>query len=332
MKFKIILTKIYTNIRLFFTYLFYGLKNADNIAFNAQKNNLDNNIGGIEQQAEENNVIKDLLKGELTQDVIELRHEMYFAERASHNFVYTGNGTAKKMNNLYSFSKESIEQEDGNKIILVQPNNEDPETLAAYGIDPEKDNNNIKDWDYGTKKKRNFDINIERDFIPRYALEKYTTQLVLKETNTEGKYIIDLYVSMYRKQFDNIQKMFLKQIENIYIGNTQNDILDFKTLWFITANAIGEPNSIYYEFDKPIFDNIIKFNGSYILRFVMNLVEKHDMLDDIYDKKTDNKIINKERRKNSTYNATIDLTTTKIKDDYDIDEAKKLYNNFLNNN
>ena len=64
----------------------------------------------------------------------------------------------------------------------------------------------------------------------------------------------------------------------------------------------------------------------------MNLVEKHDMLDDIYDKKTDNKIINKERRKNSTYNATIDLTTTKIKDDYDIDEAKKLYNNFLNNN
>ena len=137
---------------------------------------------------------------------------------------------------------------------------------------------------------------------------------------------------MYRKQFDNIQKMFLKQIENIYIGNTQNDILDFKTLWFITANAIGEPNSIYYEFDKPIFDNIIKFNGSYILRFVMNLVEKHDMLDDIYDEKTDNKIINKERRKNSTYNATIDLTTTKIKDDYDIDEAKKLYNNFLNKN
>ena len=55
MKFKIILTKIYTNIRLFFTYLFYGLKNADNIGFNAQKNNLDNNIGGIEQQAEEFN-------------------------------------------------------------------------------------------------------------------------------------------------------------------------------------------------------------------------------------------------------------------------------------
>lgn len=331
MKFKNILTKIYAKIQLFFTYLFYGLKNADNIAFNAQKNNLDNNIGGVEQQAEENNVLKDLLKGELTQEAIELRHEMYFAERASHNFVYTGNGTAKKMNSLYSFSKESIEQEDVNKIILVQPNREDPESLAAYGIDSEKENNTIKGWDYGTKKKRNFDINIERDFLPRFALEKYVTQLVLKESYTEGKYIIDLYVPMYRKQFDNIQKMFLKQMENIYIGNTQNDILEFNALWFVTANAIGEPNSIYYEFDTPIFDNIIKFNGSYILRFVMNLVERHDMLDDIYDKTTDNKIQNKERRKNSTYNATIDLTTPKIEDDYNLDEAKELYENFLNN-
>lgn len=327
MKFKKTITFLLNKIRLFFYYLSYGLKNADNIAFNGQKNNLDNITYGAEQQAEENNVYKDLLKGELTQDVIELRHEMYFAERETHKYVYTGNGTAKKMNTLFDFSKEAIEQNDGNKIVLVQPNREDPESLAAYGIDLKNKDYGNKKWDYGTKNIRNFDINIVRDFTPRYALEKYITQLVLKETNTEGKYIIDLYVPMYRKQFDNIQKMFLKQMENIYIGNTQNDILDFKAIWFITSNAIGSDNTIYYEFDTPLFDNIIKFNGSYILRYVVNMVERHDMLDDIYDKATDEKSKNKELRKNATYNTINDFTKTK--DDYNIEEAQKLYNELL---
>ena len=52
-------------------------------------------------QDEENNVLHDLLRGEVTQEVRELRHEMYYAERESHKYKYTGNGTAVKKNSLY---------------------------------------------------------------------------------------------------------------------------------------------------------------------------------------------------------------------------------------
>lgn len=322
--------KLWLKIRIFFVYLFQGLYNADKIAFSAQKDGLDSLVGGIEQEVEKNSVYKDLLRGELTQEVIELRHEMYFTERESHKYVYAGNGTVKKMNNIFDIPSTSIEQSDGNKIILIQPNKEDPESLSAYNLD-----NNTADymktikWDFGTKTKRHFNICIERDFLPRYAIERYATQLVLKESPVNGKNVIDIYIPKYRKQFDNIQKMFLKEMEKIYMGETRTEILDFKAIWFITNNAYGVDNSIYYEFDNILFDNIIEFDGNYIFRFVVNCVESKDLLDTIYDSMTAKKFEEHAPRENRNYDITIDLVK-EGKEDYNITEAQGLLNE-LNN-
>ena len=74
--------RLWAKIKIFFFYLFAGMKNANDVAFTGQKDVEAGDGSGIEQQKEVNSVYKDLLRGELTQEVIELRHEMYFAERA----------------------------------------------------------------------------------------------------------------------------------------------------------------------------------------------------------------------------------------------------------
>ena len=69
----------------------------------------------------------------LTQEVIELRHEMYFAERASKKYKYTGNGRAVKMNDIIKYNG-NLETSDGLDISIVQENKEDVGSLLDYEI------------------------------------------------------------------------------------------------------------------------------------------------------------------------------------------------------
>ena len=113
--------KIWINIRIFFTLLFNGFKNANDIAFTGNKDTHVANGSSIEQQKEVQNVYKDMLKGELTQEVIELRHEMYFAERASKKYKYTGNGRAIKQNNINEYKKREEELKNQPLKPLIKP-------------------------------------------------------------------------------------------------------------------------------------------------------------------------------------------------------------------
>ena len=280
--------KIWLNIKIFFTLLFNGLKNANDVAFTGNK---DTNVGtgsSIEQQKEVQNVYKDMLKGELTQEVIELRHEMYFAERASKKYKYTGNGRATKQNNINEY-KGKLEESDGLEVSLVQENKEDPGSLIDFGIynmGTEVSYEKKVDEQLRNIRQRKFTINIGRDFTPRFNLENYTSKIVLKPLN-ENETMFDIYISKYVKQFDNIHKLFLKQIEQIYIGYTRNDILDFKTLNFITYKAYGADDLLEFEFKDIQFENIIKFEEFYVLRFVgKNVKYGNDLLNDIYDEIT----------------------------------------------
>lgn len=297
--FKNILLKI----RIFFFYLFSGMKNANDLAFTGNQDADSGNGSSIEQQKEVQSVYKDMLKGELTQEVIELRHEMYFAERASKKYKYVGNGRAIKQNTIMDY-KGRLECSDGLDILLVQENKEDPGSLMDFGI-YNIGNNVSYEKDVNEKlrnvRERKFTINIKRDFIPRFKLENYATKIVLKPLNEEQT-IIDLYVSKYVKQFDNIHKLFMKQIEQIYMGDMRNDILDFTSLDFITYNAHGSDDLLEYEFKDIQFENIVKFEDSYVLRFITNNVKMgEDLLDEFYDEQTDIKNKNHAPRKTTTF-------------------------------
>ena len=307
--------KIYNKIRSFFFYIFWGLKSADKIAFGAKED--PSNDGTVfEQQNEQNSVYKDLLKGEVTQEVKELRHEMYFSERKSHKYKYIGNGIVSKKNEIFDYPGK-IDKTDGFPLQILQPNIEDTGTLSE----------NLSEVDYRIKNKKEFTIDIERDFIPRFRLEEFTNKLVVKRIN-ENAVMLDFYTPIYKSQFNTIHKLFLKELENIYMGDVRSDVIDFKQVEFISFRAFGTDDLKKYTYNNIEFDNILIFDGHYVIKFTADIVnDGEDLINEFYCNEEEEKSrMHAPRNENGQ---TIDFLTAlcKTEDKYDYEQAKDLIEN-----
>ena len=304
--------KIYNKIRSFFFYIFWGLKSADKIAFGTKEDS--SNAGTVlEQQNEQNSVYKDLLKGEVTQEVKELRHEMYFSERKSHKYKYIGNGVVTKKNEIFDYPGK-IDKTDGFPLQILQPNIEDTGTLSE----------NLSEADYRIKNKKEFTIDIERDFIPRFRLEEFTNKLVVKRIN-ENAVMLDFYTPIYKSQFNTIHKLFLKELEKIYMGDVRSDVIDFKQVEFISFRAFGTDDLKKYTYNNIEFDNILIFDGHYVIKFTADIVnDGEDLINEFYCKEEEEKSrMHAPRNENGQ---TIDFLTAlyKAEDKYDYEQAKEL--------
>ena len=89
-------------IKKYFLNLIYGLphglKAADTEIMGSKQ--MDSNGTTINQEVSDERVAKHLLKGEVTQEVEELRYRTYKVENESKNYKYLGNGVAVKENNI----------------------------------------------------------------------------------------------------------------------------------------------------------------------------------------------------------------------------------------
>lgn len=267
----------------------------------------------MEQHDEQDSVYKDLLKGEVTQEVRELRHEMYYSERASHKYKYIGNGVVTKKNTLFDYSGK-IDRSDGFDVQILQPNTEDTGSLS----------DNMAERDYRLKNKKEFTIVIDRNFLPKFKLEQYTTKLVVKRIN-ETAVMLDFYTPVYEQQFNRVHKPFLNELDRIYQGDVKSDVIDFKSVEFISFGAYGTDDLKFYKYNNVEFDNILKFDGDYVLKFTADIVsDGDDLIDEFYCKeeqeKSDNHVSRNEKGR------TVDYTTVLLKqqDTYDYDEAEKL--------
>ena len=120
--------KIFIKIAIFLRYLMRGLHSADAEAFEGKTQESEDGTTA-EQQQETNNVYQNLLKGEVTQAVKELRYEMYQAERNSYNYKYSGGGSCEKKK---SVDVKNVDISDGEKIFLIQANRENTSTLDDF--------------------------------------------------------------------------------------------------------------------------------------------------------------------------------------------------------
>jgi hypothetical protein len=215
----------------------------------------------------------------------------------------------------------------------VQENKEDVGGLIDFGIyniGEEVCYDKKNDEKLRSIKERKHTIKIQRDFIPSFRIENYTNKIVLKPLN-EKQTLFDLYTYKYNKQFDNVHKLFLKQIEQIYIGDIKNSILDFNNLNFITYNAHGSDDLLEYEFTNIKFENIIKYEDSYVLRFIGDNVKMgEDLIMEFFDETTDRKNKNHEARKAPTLSAETfmkELLTDEEKNKKEIELFNTLKNN-----
>lgn len=301
-------------------YLFSGLRAADKVAFAAKDTSGNGDGANIEVQNEEKSVYKDLLRGEITQEVRELRHEMYYAERESHKYKYVGNGVAVKKNKLFDDEVKGLENSDGYKVQLIQNNREDTEGVA----------DNLVEYDYRLKEQRNYTIKIERNFIPRFRIEEFANKVVVKRID-EKHVLLDVYVTKYESQFNRRHKPFLNELEAVYMGDTQSDIIDFDTLAFTTFKAYGADDLIYYKYNNIKFDNIVEFNGDYVLKFFADIeCDGDDLINEFYDEIAAKK--NAEHAPRKDKNTINILDVVKVEPEYNVDEAEKLINFYKENN
>ena len=273
-----VLKKIWIKIYSFFLYLSKGLNHADKIAFGSKNDALDSGIRN-EQHEEEESVWSDLLKGELTQRVIDLRYETAHADRESKKYEHVGGGIGKKKNNMFSYSG-NIENSDNLPLFLVQENKEEVSTLT----------------DAQDKVVRTFRLKVLYDYICRFRLDVYAKKCVIKKTDNEKRFIIDFYVTKYHEKSNNEHKFFLSEIKRILEGDRRSDILGISNLSFETFNAFGAADGITYEFTDFYYINIVEFDGNYILRFNAKLKKVEDFIDSIYNKESERKFKEKEKR------------------------------------
>lgn len=318
------LKKFLVNIKIFFHYLFIGMRSADTEMTTGGKT-ASADGSAIEQKKEQDSLYAALLRGEVTQEVKEARHEMYYAERRSHDYIYNGGGHAKKLDGMFDYDG-NVERSDGHRVLIVQDNYQDQASIDEYGIDE----GHVKDYGSEIYKsikmediaKKEFTIKIVRDFIPKFRIEEFTKKIVVKDL--EEKRILDIYVSKYPVEFNRRSRMFVNMIEEIYQGNVRSELLDFKTLSFISRNAYGTDDLKLYSFGEFEFRDIIDYDGNYVLRFVcVPEINGEDLIEEFYDETAQKKSDERARRKN----ATMDFDTAAeivARDSYDAVTAEKL--------
>ena len=318
--------KLWVKLRIFLESIAWGMRGADKLLSVSNKENEGGDIGGIEQHKEQQSVYADLLRGEVTQEVKEFRHEMYYAERKSHEYVYGGGGHAVKRNKIFDY-QGNVERSDGLKIQIVQDNREDMSSLIENGIYSQGEEFELSEkakGDLKEKDKREFTIKIERDFFPSFRLEQYATKIVVKKVD-DTNVILDIYTWSDLRQFDNRHKLFLSGIKKIIDGDTRSDIIDFDNLSFVTYNAYGADDLRLYEYDNIHFIEIVPFDGNYVLRFSANVVtDGEDLIAEFYNEIAAEKSKNHEARKNAP---EIDIETViaaQEAENYDFDQAQDL--------
>ena len=297
--------RIWANIRIFLHYLFAGMVSADKEISNGEKNSSASDGVGIEQKKEVDNVYSQMLRGEVTEEVKELRYEMYQADRKSHDYVYSGGGRATKKNDVFGFDGAVLE-DDGFEVELVQENDTIAKSLTDYGIvsygdkvfyDDTKDNDPDELHD-GEKR-----IHIKYDYNPRFRIEKFARKVVVKKTNEEGKRVLDLYFWENPDQFERISRIFSNYINGVYSRTERPDSFEFQTLSFVSYKAFGSDDIKLYAYENPKYLGIKKFDGNFVVSFMADIVESGtDLLDEIYHQRTEEKIKNKEARKGATVN------------------------------
>ena len=112
--------KIWLKLRLLFVGFFLGMKKTEDDMLH--QSGIDINVGsGVNQQVTDKSVAKALLRGELTQEVIDLRYRTYAVAREASHYNYFSPTLAKKktgQNNKFV----QVENEEQREIITIQEN------------------------------------------------------------------------------------------------------------------------------------------------------------------------------------------------------------------
>lgn len=275
-----VLKKLVLNAKILFNSFFRGLKSADEVM-------LSQTHGGgeveIMQEKQNGGVINDIMQGKHTQEVEEFRDMTYriYIEsgkyQANVKWCEEGpiTGTAHKKT-LEDFLKHPpVLVHDGEKLRVIQDN-----FHISKGMDEllkKGDNQSI--YDYNTT------LEISRSFLPSFHIEKFVTKIVVKSYGVENKAKIDLYLSSYASQFGKLDAILVARLNELFDGKAQMmDFLEMDGMEFNAYKAWNSDDLCLFKYNNIHFINIEKFDGSFVLEFVGDVVSDGGNVTEKYKK------------------------------------------------
>lgn len=289
-------TKVFNEIKIWVHSLAAATKNVETQTLSQVS--VDSVDGGINVVQDVNQGVhelaKALLRGELTEEVKQLRYRNYKVDREAKKYKYFSPTLALKKKEGKDNKFISFDKSDGLEVITVQYN-------YAISEDVLDAINQIENGGRGKKTKYKFEF--KRDFIPRFRMEEFAKKVVVKRLD-ETHAILDFYFSKYPERFfirsddkSFRSKVFIHEIESIRDKGIKSDMLDVEELRFVTNHAYKQDDLMEFVFKNIMFREVAEFDGDYILRFKASI--EHDGIDltaAFYNKEMAEKYENKEKK------------------------------------
>lgn len=272
------------NAKLIVNGLFRGLKSADNII--STKASYGSSDTEINQQQEIDNVFSDLLRGEETQRVKEMRDEFYRTIHESSKIQVTIDNPEQVSENfddpnltITATSRKKTALDFVCKIEVYNPENLHLRCIQDNMLIQTQNNffaENFAEDDYVSIFK------IKRDgFLPRFKLEDYASKLVVRVLDEKTSYL-DFYVSMYASQFGYIadghgkikkdnSALLISELNRLLKKEIRtSDVVDLTEVVFDTEKAYGVPNPSHFEFDNIEYKSVGVHDGSFVITLKAN--------------------------------------------------------------
>lgn len=262
----------------------FGLKAADTEIFGSK--NIGTDGTSISQEVNDQRVGKHLLKGEVTQEVEELRYRTYKVSKESENYSYLGNGIAVK-------KEQKVENGEKTRYKFSQENESITQTVLETLNQVGKT---------GIEKYR---FEMDYSSFVRFKVEKFATMVDVFIDDTNGIIETTLHFNSEPNPYDATSMPFINEIKKV--GNitseyeiSRNEILSsIKNFAFTTYRAKNEEDFVNYCFIngakfKEFKDNghefLLTFTWDEYIRMPLNLETKY------YSKEMARKYENKEKK------------------------------------
>lgn len=234
------------NLKLAWFSLFYGMKSADDIVVGAKTDHTGEGLT-IDKVMEVDNIFSDLLKGEVTERVVETRHSLYAVHQHSIDMEKKEKRTKKNEINEAFLPRHCLLVEgEYYPVKLIQENYswcEEPDDPPQYLL------------------------KIERDFMPRLKIEEITNKISIKEYN-ENFDEIDFYCRNYVRKYYSNDNFYVSELKKISHGLFKSELLEFNRLSFNTEKPFGMDEGVLVKYNDFQFQECIEFDGHFILRFI----------------------------------------------------------------
>lgn len=207
----------------------------------------------INQQVTDQRVAKHLLKGEVTQEVEELRYRMYKVENESKNYKYLGNGVAVKEEKQVNKGEKTKFKFSQDNELLCESVSDALKQVGKYGMD-------------------SYRLQFDYKEFSRFKLDKFAKRVDVNINEAIGKIETTIHFSTEPNPYDATSMPFINEIKKLLGDNSEYFISKHEiasnilNLSFTTYKANNEDDFVNYSFiNGATFSGFREENYEYLL-------------------------------------------------------------------